>query len=453
MKRLLCLLLTMLLLLALSACSPASFLRITGDCEGLAVSDAFRASALLRAFPMEKLAALSKPRAKAFDLLLVGGDGMCAQISGDDLEGCRLVHTSEFGWEFKSERHPPSARVKNIVKIAVVSRSEDPRAARFFSGGEAQTITAGQLLLRGQSILKKEGSSQNNGKSATVYTTRQRLPLSEVCPAGNHFCAMGYNGETVRLRSAEQCWLESRGSQVDLILPDGQTAPDLAGITANAPDFSITETAKDALHLLEQGERVLIIELDGFGFAMLERAGEAYAPYLSSLGARRAMACYPPVSAVGLAAMLTGVTPDENGIHSRSDREMTRPDLFANAAAKGKTCAYVEGRHAVINTSLAPVLSIHDADTFENAKEALAKQPDLLFVHFHGIDDAAHANGPLAEPTLAAIQAVDGYVEALCGAFGGRVIITADHGLHATKEGGSHGEFLEEDLVVPYIMQ
>ncbi|MCL2299515.1 MAG: alkaline phosphatase family protein, partial [Firmicutes bacterium] len=230
-------------------------------------------------------------------------------------------------------------------------------------------------------------------------------------------------------------------------LPDGRVLRGLAGVMADPPGFLITEVYHDALRAMEQGERVLVFNLDGFGWDMLP-----YAPYLRSLEPRRALACYPPISPVGLAAMVTGVTPDQNGIQNRERRDPAREDLFAAAEKRGKTRAHIGGGQSVINTSLMPTLALGDADAYMLAKQALADQPGLLFVHFHSIDETEHAFGPHAEETRQAAAEIDGYVRSLSEGFDGRVIVTADHGLHKTADGGNHGLFVPEDMLVPYVI-
>ena len=348
------------MLFAFAGCgaTPLPALTITGDCEEYSVT----ANMLL-----EEAIALARPRAEKFDVLLMGSDGLIAQISGDEMDGCALVYSSENAWELKSELHPPSARAKNLALVAVVNVSEDTEA-----------------FLR---LLKKEGASAKNGRGVTVYTTRM-----------------------------------------------------------------ITAVSDDALRFLEQGERVMVIELDGLGWEMLRNAD---APYLKSLQPKEALVCYPPISPVGLASMLTGATPDVHGIHDRENREMACEDLFTKAAAMGKTCAYIEGSHALLNTSVKPVLSLNDEEVCANAREAMVANPDLelVFAHFHGIDEKAHDYGPYDEQTMVKISEIDFYVRVLVEGYDGRVIITADHGLHETEDGGDHGIFSAEDMIVPYIIK
>jgi len=220
----------------------------------------------------------------------------------------------------------------------------------------------------------------------------------------------------------------------------------LLGCGGALPALTITQTFHDAVQALEQGQRVMVIELDGLGWEMLQRAD---APYIQSMQPQKAQACYLPISPVGLASMLTGELPAVHGVRDRETRELTCEDIFAKAQAMGKTCAYVEGSHALLRTSLTPVMSLNDAEVFSNAHKNLAA--DLLFVHFHEIDETAHAHGPYAEETLQKISEIDGYVQALCEEFGGRVIVTADHGLHETRDGGDHGQRRPEDMEVPYV--
>ena len=219
-----------------------------------------------------------------------------------------------------------------------------------------------------------------------------------------------------------------------LLKEEGASTKNGRGVTVYTTRV-IAEAFSEAIGALEQGERVMIIELDGLGWAMLERAR---APYMQSLEQGRAMAAYPPDSKTGLAALLA--------IDGGSD-------LFTAAGGLGKSCAYIEGSHVPAGSSLRPVLSLSDEEVYTNAREALSDSPDLIFVHFHGIDDTAQDHGPYARETMQKISEIDGCVQALAEGFDGRVIITADHGLHETPEGGAHGLFIAEDMIVPYIVK
>jgi len=448
MKRAISFIIATALLLSLAACG-GSFERVL-HLEGDAEAYAFTANRYEQ--PIDLALCFSEQietRAKKFDLLLVGADGLVSRISGDDLNDCALVYSREYDWEIRGEQHPPPVNIKNLISIVVVSTSDDPRTLRFLNGDDVQAITAGQLRLRDfRRVLQEEGTSNSNNRSVTVYTTQRRVPLADILPEVDSFCAMGFSGETMFYRSIEGSYIISERNTVNLHLPDGRILRDLAGVIADPPGFLITETYHDALRFLEQGERVAVFNLDGLGWEMLQ-----YALYISSLNPRRALACYPPVSPVGLAAMVTGVTPDQNGIQSRDQRNPTREDIFAATERLGKASAYI-AYQSLIHTSLKPELALNDADAFMLAKHILEiPPPDLLFVHFKGIDATAHTFGPHANETRQIVAEIDGYVRSLMEVFDGRVIITADHGLHETDDGGNHGAFLPEDMIVPYVVR
>ena len=83
-----------------------------------------------------------------------------------------------------------------------------------------------------------------------------------------------------------------------------------------------------------------------------------------------------------------------------------------------------------------------------------AGMPDLLFVHFHGIDDTGHTYGPGSPEQLAAIWGVDAAVGELMEAApeDTLILILADHGQHRVQEEdslGNHGHLIEEDMLIP----
>ncbi|MCL2107164.1 MAG: hypothetical protein FWH26_08960, partial [Oscillospiraceae bacterium] len=326
------------LLLTLTACGvPFMGIKfITGDIE---MRGGFSPPILGRSLSLEDIILMCEPRAAEFDVLITGYDGLAVRVAGEDLSCCELVYSKDYYWELRCDSHPPSVKVKNIKEIAVLSRSEDPYAARFLSDGKAQSLTAGQLLLHGAfTALQEEGTSKLNGKSVTVYTTKRRVALSTLLPDSERLYAVGFDGTAAYFRGTADCYLESAGNSVDLLLADGQVIADLAGVMAEPPAFTISETAVDALHFLERGERVMVLELDSLGWEMLQRAGEEYAPFLHSLQPQKALAAFPSDSKTGIAWM-TGVSAPEG-------------DLFQRAAKLGKSCVYIEGSQAFPGVSL-----------------------------------------------------------------------------------------------------
>ena len=133
--------------------------------------------------------------------------------------------------------------------------------------------------------------------------------------------------------------IELRGNTVFGRRLDGSLF-EMAGLFVNEPETTVMSTAWDALECLKNHEKIMIIELDGFGLNIYRKAlSSGKLPFLSSHPMRPAMTVFRPVSHSGLAAMLTGTTPDVNGIHNRNGRTLLMPDVFERCMAMGKECA------------------------------------------------------------------------------------------------------------------
>ena len=426
-----------------------------GQFEGTRINDD---GAAFSAVLLADVVKVASSRARDYSLLLVGVDGLAAMISGEDLNGCYITYSSEYAWQCINFNHPVSSRIKMLYEIVVVAgeNSEDPMATGLVDAAGSRRVSAGRLRLSPHEAgLNFEGRSEKNGKAVTVFTPYRRIPLGSLLETQGMICFVGRNGAMIYERNIGTAFLEVAGNTLRY-----RNMYDVAGVMADAPMLNISEVYRDALYFLERGEQVLIIELDGWGWEMYLRAEQ---PYLGGLNAMKALAVFPPLSPVGLASMLTGELPAVHGIHDRTNREPAAEDIFAMAAAMGKKAIYIEGNTSLIRTSLPPVLSPDlngvngtDDEVYANAKVAMVENPDLLFVHFHGIDDVAATYGPYAPETLAKIFYIDALVAELAAAWSGRIIITADHGLHLTSNeisgGGDHGVFRAEDMLVPYII-
>ncbi|MDD3045732.1 MAG: alkaline phosphatase family protein, partial [Candidatus Delongbacteria bacterium] len=181
-------------------------------------------------------------------------------------------------------------------------------------------------------------------------------------------------------------------------------------------------------------------------------------PYLASVPkAEKATTYFKPVTNVGFAAMITGTGPDENGIHDRSYRNL-KSSIFTLMKEKGLKSLLVEADVRILDHGANEILNIDrnkngsiDDEVFETAVKELSNGYDYMMVHFHKIDDCGHSFGPFGKETLEQIRISDEYVENLVEKFSGKIIITADHGMHKTDTGGSHGQARYEDFIVPYL--
>ncbi len=237
----------------------------------------------------------------------------------------------------------------------------------------------------------------------------------------------------------------------------------LLGVIENPPTAMITDVADIAFAALNAGEKVLILYLDGFGYdSYVEALGEGILPNLSQLAAQKAATVYPSITPVTYSAMVSGETPDLTGVQSRDDHMLACETVFDKAIAMGKTTQIVEGGLQII--VLAGEVSFNsdgngdgstDDEVFADAMEKITQDPDLLLVHFHGIDDVSHIYGPHSTEALAAIAENDRMAGELLSLWSGRVIVVADHGQHKVEEDGvtrgEHGEFCASDIFIPLL--
>jgi predicted AlkP superfamily pyrophosphatase or phosphodiesterase len=213
---------------------------------------------------------------------------------------------------------------------------------------------------------------------------------------------------------------------------------------------------------------VLLLFLDGLGYQrFVEARAAGLIPNLASLGEPLvALTVYPPCTRTGTAALLSGAPPEVNGVNRRDIRSTSVETLFDVATAAGLEVVAVEGEALAFNLRNTEVQLSGDRDgdgstddnVLANALAVIEEgMPNLLFVHFHGIDDAGHTFGPGTPQEEDTIVQVDAAVGRLVDALpaGTLLIVFADHGMHqVVEEGrlGNHAHLIERDMVIPIIV-
>ncbi|MCL2445365.1 MAG: alkaline phosphatase family protein [Oscillospiraceae bacterium] len=433
-KIILLLLATVLLIAGLASCAaPTQPLVLLGDAEPFLFT--------ARSYD---LADAIDARAEQFSLLAIAHDGFAVQLR-DGLDNVQLRYRN--GWELYAPQHPPSANIRDIAQLIVLSEGDDPYTVRLIDAeGNVQETTAGQLFMHPpQRALRRIGTSWIDYHRASVFHAEYRVPLSELLPESRRAAIFRRCGAVTFDTMAGRYLLIER-NQIDLIAPHARIfdIPDIVGIMADSPILQITQLFHDAMRFIEQEQPVLAIKIDGLGWEMLE-----YAPFIRSLNPQRALTVWPPITPTGLASMLTGETANVHGIARRGQRDLLVDDIFTLVP----NSVHIGARNSFINTSLPPQLTTSDADAFMLAQQAIAEPADFTFVHFKQVDSTAHYHGPHAAQTQQAIAEIDDFVRMLAEQFGGRMIITSDHGLHNTADGGNHGLFLPQDMLVPYAVR
>jgi hypothetical protein len=214
-----------------------------------------------------------------------------------------------------------------------------------------------------------------------------------------------------------------------------------------------------------RASHVLLLFLDGFGYLRYTEARDTgLIPTLAALGEPSiGLSEYPPSTAIATAVMLTGAPPAVNGAALRGTRTTEVETLFDVAAQAGLRIVAVEGNALAFNLRNAETILSGDRDNngstddnvHANALTVLdAGMPDILWVHFHGIDDVGHTYGPDTPEDDAAIAYVDGAVGDILAALppDTLVLVFADHGMHAVHEEGrlgNHGNLIARDMLVP----
>lgn len=299
--------------------------------------------------------------------------------------------------------------------------------------------------------------SETNIKSITLVGQAETFTLQEhIDKPFDKALVIGKLGE---VRVFEEGYFKANEDSIDYIDKYGNEIKDIAGVIINPPEGSITDAYYDMKeHIIY--ENVLFLLLDGFGYHQYEYAKEnGFLPFLKDYEATKAMSVYRPVTNAGLAAIITGRTPEYNGVYSRKQRELQVGSIFKLALELERNTAYVEGNIGILNTEIQPILNLDenkdgytDDEVYRCILEAIEDKKQFIFAHFHGIDDANHSCGPLSDEAMERIRTIDSYIEDIVSIWDGIVIITADHGVHNVEDGGDHGDFRYEDLIVPYII-
>ena len=296
---------------------------------------------------------------------------------------------------------------------------------------------------------------------ALIQTNGTRHVLDWPAAAGVEWHKNGqlvYNGQTARVERIEVRALALL-SQVRASITD--LAPSAAAALGLPAPAQAIGRALDA----PPAEHVLLLFLDGFGYLRYTQAlQQGEIPTLSGLGQPLlAATTYPPVTSVSTGSLLTGAPPAVHGADQRGIRKTEVETLFDVAASAGRTVVAVEGEALAFELRSAEWQLSGDRDgngsTDDNVlRNALAVldqgMPDLLLVHFHGIDDAGHTYGPGAPEERAAVREVDAAAGEILAALPANTLalIFADHGMHPVQEEGrlgNHGHLIAEDMLIP----
>lgn len=234
-------------------------------------------------------------------------------------------------------------------------------------------------------------------------------------------------------------------------MPPEETLPDSDIALIERWILSLDPCANPVAH------HVVIISLDGVSPDVLKQAKIPYIDALWQKGSYswKAKTVTSSTTLSSYVSMFSSVLPKQHGFDKV-------PMLFTLAQQAGLTIAAYVGNEALnhlISSSTfghfeylkAPAIQIAEAA----AKYIATVHPHLCFVHLPDPDVAGHKFGWLSPQHIRAIEDCDKAVGTLVSALNDSkviddtvVILTSDHGGHATP----HGSDFEEDIFVPWIM-
>ena len=255
-------------------------------------------------------------------------------------------------------------------------------------------------------------------------------------------------------------------------LPVSQPTATQTSTLTLTPTFTVTatETATQTPTITPTpaplATRVVILSIDGLRPDAISLAPMPNLLELmqSSAYSLSAQTVYPSVTLIAHASMLGGVCPSKHGVdwndYLPERGYATGTDLFDIAHAAGlRTDAYVGKKKLTQVTepsSLDNFVFVNDRDTviMERLIAEFPQDFGVLFIHFAITDGMGHSYGWLSPQQLSVLFRADQALGQFLDELDARnlrsetlIIITSDHGGHAS----THGSTAPEDMTIPWV--
>lgn len=386
-------------------------------------------------------------------LLLTANDKVSARI---EMSSSNLVYIVEEGdkLNIKAPNHPRLVGIKDLIEITVIEKESSSIGLTLISEEreEAELISYGNLKLN---LFEESAENVLTGIVAYKHLPKKDYKLNMLTSSEKNLIFL-YNQDIIKAGNADVLWTDGCFS-----CKVGETIyKDIKGFVSGT-ETVVMDGYGHMKEALDNNKKVMFILPDGLSLQQVKH----YENDLSFFNNNYTVASsvHPAISNVSLASMVTGKSPFEHGLLARGVKKPLFPDIFEYATNLGKKTSYIEGSGNLIVTSLFPKLNIPDVNgytdvpVFNSAMAALNDDdPDLLFVHFHGIDDVNHLYSPISFEAKAKIIETEGYIQQLIEKFDGTVIIVPDHGAITYYDGtipkGKHGLFEKNDMLIPYYL-
>lgn len=208
----------------------------------------------------------------------------------------------------------------------------------------------------------------------------------------------------------------------------------------------------------------VLILVDGLQYQKLQSLiSDGKLPFFGEIDEiHRGLTVYPSITTSSTAALLTGAPPHINGVYGYGYRSTDMKTLFDHASEHGRSVTAIEGHSLAFALRNANVILSGDRDgdghtddnVLANSLEVVTTDmPDVLFIHFHDVDDQGHRYGPDSPKYESAIIRVDNYLTEIFQALPSNTFIAifADHGMQndLSDTGGNHGQLTQSAMIIP----
>ena len=247
---------------------------------------------------------------------------------------------------------------------------------------------------------------------------------------------MGAKGENRYLENWG--YFEIKENYVNYLDPDQRSCLEkVRGVIVNPPSASIMDVYYDSRHYLENDQKVLVVVGDGFTYDNYTQAiAKGQLSFLSNaVTAVKAVGVYPQGRNIWLAAMITGIVPEKNGVISPQDQDLEVPSLFAIAGQLQKPALLLHAGPRLLNTETEPQLvndenadKTADAELYSMALDQMEQGYDFMMLCLDDITDDQSAQ----------------YLQEIVTRWPGKVIITG-----VPKDTAQ--DFTCDSMFVPYL--
>ena len=250
------------------------------------------------------------------------------------------------------------------------------------------------------------------------------------------------------------------------VTPSVTPTPTPSATPTQTPTPTETPTPTPTPTFAPPARRVVILSIDGLrpdaiAMAPMPNLMALMQSSAFTLGAQTVM---PSVTLVSHASMLVGVCPAKHGVNWNDYIPdlgyAVGTDLFDIAHAAGLRTYIYAGkeklRQVTEPSSLDGFVYVNDRDLvlMERLIAEFPQDFGVLFIHLALTDGMGHVYGWLSEEQLSVIRRADEALGLFLAALDARglrsetlLILSADHGGHAT----THGSSLPEDMTIPWI--